>query len=373
MLSKKFFSLLTFALAVYLVPATTMAASVMRTGESVSVAADQVVEGDFYGLGDRVVVSGEVREDLLVAAGSVRINGRTGFDVAGLAGTVILDGFVGDDVRLVAGEVEVSGEVTGDLVVLAGSLKVLSTAKISGDLIFFGGEAVVEGEVGKSIYGSSANIRIDSKVGGDVDIKTDSLTLGDRTDITGMVKYTSVNELARSQNARVAGKVTKIDPIIPADTLLKDLAVSFLIMLFSALVWFLLFRGFLTRNVILANNHPLRSWLIGFGVIFLVPISIVVLLFSALGSLVGIILLFSYLTLIFVSISFSGVVIGSYLKLAFPNLFNEPVSLQSIVLGTVAAYLLILVPFIGAVLVLGVVVMTIGALATTTYRLLRGA
>src|SRR3989344_4713335 len=108
----------TLLVVILAIPSVALASSVMRTGEAVSVAADQAVEGDFYGLGNDVTVSGEVTDDLLV----------------------------------MAGEVTVAGEVQGDLVVLAGTLKVLSTAKISGDILFFGTDAEISGEVGKSIF-----------------------------------------------------------------------------------------------------------------------------------------------------------------------------------------------------------------------------
>src|SRR3989344_5008966 len=146
----------TLLVVILAIPSVALASSVMRTGEAVSVAADQAVEGDFYGLGNDVTVAGEVQ---------------------------------------------------GDLVVLAGTLKVLSTAKISGDILFFGTDAEISGEVGKSIFGTSERMRVEGVVSGDIDVKTGTLTLGERADITGMVKYASSNEIVRAQNARVAGQV----------------------------------------------------------------------------------------------------------------------------------------------------------------------
>src|SRR3989344_3639114 len=93
----------TLLVVILAIPSVALASSVMRTGEAVSVAADQAVEGDFYGLGNDVTVSGEVTDDLLVIAGKVKVNGKTGADLAALAGDVQIDGVIGGDARIVAG------------------------------------------------------------------------------------------------------------------------------------------------------------------------------------------------------------------------------------------------------------------------------
>ncbi|MEZ4195216.1 MAG: hypothetical protein R3B53_02350, partial [Candidatus Paceibacterota bacterium] len=49
------------------------AASTVRTGETISIAADQSVAGDFYGFGNSVAISGSVDDDLLLMAGTVNL------------------------------------------------------------------------------------------------------------------------------------------------------------------------------------------------------------------------------------------------------------------------------------------------------------
>jgi cytoskeletal protein CcmA (bactofilin family) len=346
-----------------------MASSVFRYSETVTVAAEQAVEGDLYGMADTVVVSGEVTEDLLSVAETITINGQVGADIAAAAGTISLDGIVGDDVRLVAGTVTVSGEVKGDLVVVARSLTVLSTAKVSGDILFFGTEADIAGQVGKSVYGTSESLRIDAVVGADVDIKTTQLTLGERADITGMVKYTSANELSRAQNARVAGKVVRNDPIVTDTATMRDVLVPLLVFLFAALVWYLLFSRLLERVVTQATVHPLRSMLTGFGLVFLTPIAVSILIMSTLGSLVGLTLLFLYFGVLIMSVTVSGVVAGAYvLKLASST---KGVSVPVVALGTVLTFLLLFVPVVGPIVLIGLILTTIGAFATHLYRTIR--
>jgi cytoskeletal protein CcmA (bactofilin family) len=350
------------------VPSVALAASVMRTGEGVSVAADQAVEGDFYGLGNNVTMSGEVTEDLLIIGGKVKVNGKTGSDLAVLAGDVQIDGLIGDDARIVAGEVTVAGEVLGDLVVLAGSLKVLSTAKISGDILFFGTDAVISGEVGKSIFGTSERIRIEGVVRGDIEVKTGSLTLGERADVTGMVKYTSANEIVRAQNARVAGQVIQNKPALEEATF-RDVLVPLLILLFAALVWYLLFGRLLQRVSTQVVVHPVRSMLIGFGLFFLIPIAVSILVASMLGLLLGLTLVFAYIALLFAAVTISGIVAGTYLfTLMTPK---HATGIPSVLFGTSVFFLLLYIPIIGPVLCIALVLTTMGALATHLYRTIR--
>lgn len=351
------------------VPLIASASSVMRTGDSINVAVDQAVEGDFYGVANTVIISGEVTEDLLLAAAKINHNGQTGGDLAVIAGSVHVSGVVGDDMRVVAGEVTVEGEVTGDLVVLSGTLNVLSTANISGDILFFGDSANISGNVGKSIYGASDSIRVDGVVGGDVDVKTLALTLGDRAEVAGLVKYTSVNELVRSPQARVAGKIVKNDPVAIDVPTMRDVVVPFLVLLFAALVWQFMFSKLLTKVVNQVADHTGRSFLIGLGIMLVVPMVAIILIVSALGSLLGVTLIFMYLALMLMATTLGGVVLGAYIY----KLFSRPVliSIPLVIMGTAVFFALPFIPFVGIVCFIAIHTITLGALATHIYRSLR--
>lgn len=356
-------------LSLLIVPSFANASSVMRTGESINVAVDQAVEGDFYGVANTVVISGEVTEDLLLAAGKINLNGQTGGDLAAITGSAHISGVVGDDMRVVAGEVTIEGEVTGDLVVLSGTLNVLSTASVSGDILFFGDSATISGNVGKSIYGVSESIRIDGVVGGDVDVKTLALTLGDRAEVSGMVKYISTNELVRSPQARVVGKIVKNDPVAVDVPTVKDILVPFLILLFAALVWQFMFNKLLSKVVNQGVGYPGRSFLIGLGIMFVVPVVSVILIASALGSLLGATLLFMYVVLILMSVTFGGVLLGAYI---YKLLSKSPVvNIPLVILGTATFFALLFVPFLGVVAFITLQLIALGALATHLYRSVR--
>ncbi len=350
-------------------PSMALASSVLRTGESVTITAQQSVEGDFYGLSNDVAISGEVTGDLLLVGTNITVNGNIGSDASLLGGGVAVEGVIGDDARIVAGEVTITGEVLGDLVVVAGSLKVLSTASVQGDIIFFGTSADIAGTVGKSIFGTSEKIRVDGAVGGDIDIKTTGLTLGEQADVTGVVKYMSAAEIVRAQNARVAGAVVKNDPVMADANEAKNILVPLLVVLFAALVWFLFFKRLLGNVVTHSVEHTLRSMLIGFGLFFLVPIAVGILVMSTLGSLLGITLFFAYFVLIFVTLTVLGITLGAYIAKLTTK--KATVSIPYIVLGTSVAVALSLVPLVGPIVLLATFLITLGAVSTHLYRLVR--
>ncbi len=350
-------------------PSVSLASSVLRSGDTVSVAINQAVEGDFYGAGNTVVVSGEVVEDVLAAAATLKINGQVGKDVLVAAGKVDVDGVVGEDLRVAAGEVVVAGEVKGDLVVVAGKLTVLSTASIAGDILFFGTEAEIAGKVGKSIYGTNEFLRVDGAVGGDVDVTTSLLTLGDQADVTGVVKYASARELVRAQNARVSGKIIQNDPVSIDELTARDVLIPLLMMLFAALVWYLLFPNLLARVVTQSTQHPTRSILIGFGLVFLTPIAVMILMVSTLGLLLGAALFFLYAGVLLMAMSVSAAVGGVYIFSLFKK--GVTVTLPRILIGGLVVYVAMYVPVIGPVLCLTLFLLTVGSLATHLFRIVR--
>jgi len=357
---------------IFLIPTTVWGASVMRSGEMVSITTDQVVEGDFYGFGNSVVISGQVNGDLLVAGGSLTMTGQVEEDLMILAGKVDLLGLVNDDARIIASEVVISGEIVDDLVVLARNLKILPTAKVGGDLIFFGNSAEIAGYVGGNINGRSDKIRIDAEVMGEVDVSTHSLVIGDKAKITNGIKYVSANEIIRSPNAQIEGGVVRSDPLSVSSNDIDPTRLVFIVLLitlFASLVWFLLFRGFIQRIVSHTRVNAVRNMLVGFAVLLTAPAVATILIASTLGMLLGVAILLIYLVLIVITFILMGPVLGYFISKLWAKSFD--LSIVSIVVGVFALYLSILVPIIGVIVFLGALFVTLGSVTINIYRFLR--
>lgn len=339
------------------------ARTVLRSGDSVSIAEDQIVEGDFYTAGSKISISGEIKEDIVSAGGETTINGTVGGDAFLTGGRVDVHGKIGDDLRILAGEVTIAEPVAGDIFVIGGSVNILSTATVAGDVIIFGGEAVIEGVVEGDVIGMMGTLRIDAPVKGDVDVTVEQLTLGDNAVIDGGVSYVSDVVLVQSLNATVAGDVMRSDTLVEEDgNGWNSLIVFALVFLFSVLVWYLVARKTLQSVVSRISDHSARSILIGFATLIFAPVAFSVLMVSVIGSVVGFIAFLIYLITLVLSVVGAAAVLGSLSLLIVKKKSVPTVNLVSLVLGVLIFCLLILVPVIGPLVITCSILLTFGAL-----------
>lgn len=368
--------------AFVIIPATAAAETVVRFGQDITISDDQVVEGDFYGAGDAVIVSGTTQGDVAAAAGSVTINGAVEGDVLLISGVSHLHASVTDDVRVLGGEVLIADSVGGDVFVVGGKLTVLPTAAIAGDVFFFGGESEINGAVTGSIQGTADAIRVNAQVGGDIDVTaTDLLTLGDRASIEGDVRYTSNHEILRSASAVIEGSLTQGSVSVAAITGAPSQAFTFLSVTFIALIILLLARTSLTNLLRdTYTNFGMRG-LLGLSFFFAAPAIILLFVFIAFGlslttaavSSAGYsalllpsgILFAGYVFALLLVTPISAIILGGLLAKIFTKKLE--ISLLSTLIGSALLSTISLVPVIGPILVLMVTMVVLGALVRALY------
>jgi hypothetical protein len=340
---------------------------VIRSGQTVGVEANQLLEGDFYGLGNTVTISGEATRDVYALGGTVMTNAPVNEDLVVVGGMVQVNGTVKDDARIVGGEVIIADRIEDDVVVIAGKLHILSTASIVGDLIFMGGEIVIDGPIEGTVYGTGGTIRIDSKVGGDVTVRSaESFTLGDAADIGGNIVYRSDRDIVRGQGAVVAGTLTKESPAGENDApVLKSLVLNLLIIVFSSLAVFFLAKSrvrTLVENIMTGYG---RLGLIGLGMMLAIPVVAVILMTSIIGLLIGVLLLFGYIVLMLLALISLPLLLGSLVQRAAK--MGNTITLITVLIGVLSVFLLPFVPFIGLFLLFAGLVVVMGAFGDELY------
>lgn len=344
--------------------------TVVRTGENVSVAEDKGVVGDFYAAASIVNISGTIEGDLVAAAGRTTVNGSVSGDVLVFGGSVDIHAPVSDDVRVLGGEVVIAEPVAGDVFVIGGTVSILSTASVGGDVLVYGGEVEILGPVAGNVLGSYGSLRIDTTVGGDVQVSTNDLALGDDTVITGSVVYESQNILQRSPNAIVEKNVVRNDVagVEGTSAPIKQYVIAVLMAAFATLIWYLFSKRSLTAITNKATVHSPRAALFGLVALIISPVVIVILFSSMLGSVVAVILLLAYLLTIVASLVAVPVVVGKIALVAL-NQPNGSVSLLMVAVGVLGSTLILLLPFVGPLLIILLFIVTVGAvidlLATT--------
>lgn len=346
----------------------THANTVVRSGDTVTLTENQSIEGSFYVVGGTVALSGKVTGDTTVIGGNVTIGGEVTDDLSILAGTVSLQSPVGEDVRIVAGQVTITEKVTGDLVVVAGKLTISSSAQIEGDILFYGGELVVEGAVRGKLLGSAESVRVDAELGKGLDMDVRSLTLGEQANITGDVSYASDNDLVRAPGAVVSGAVTKNALVTNAskDTSTRSVAIAFLISLFATLSFYLIFRRIMESFASAVRSGLIVKTAVGFVFVFMVPLVVIILLVSVLGALVGLVALGVFALTLILALPLVAVTTGSLLAKLIDK--KSVLTVPYLILGGVVVHLLLLVPVLGLLIVSGLYLATVGTLVDQLYR-----
>lgn len=356
-------------------PFYAQAETVVRTGQNIAIEAEQTVDGNYYvsvGPFSDTVMSGTIKGDMYALGGVVTVNGTIANDLTIVGGSTQIHGSVAGDVRVVAGEVTIADHVGGDLFVMGGVLNVLSTAKIDGDIIFYGGTATIAGTVNGSIVGTSEKIRIDARVHKNVDIKTAQLiTLGDTAVVDGYVTYASGNPIERGQNTIVKGELHKVDTFsakaVDESRFKPTSLIPAFIVLFTTLTVYLLFRKKLETLVLRTHSTTLKVSLLGFCALLFGPLLAVVMMLTGLGLLIGGMTLLLLLCIYILGYVLAGVIFGSYLAKSFTN--HPKVTLYWVLIGTLTLQVLLFIPILGVVTLMCFVIMAIGSLLFGIYSL----
>ncbi len=352
-------------------PVMASASTIVRTGDTVSVLADQRVEGNFYVLSNSLALSGPVNGDVVAASlGSMDINAPVAHDVLLLGGSIGINASVTEDLRVVGGDVTIADSVGGSVLVIGGKVKILSTATIGGDVLVLAGEAVIEGTVKGQLLGRAEVVRVDGAVTG-IDMDVANITLGDRAVIAENVVYTSQNDLVRAPGAVVEGEVTKASAPAEEGFDYRDSAMMFLVSLFASLSLFLLGRRLVVRYARVATVNVAKSALVGFSVLVTVPIAISILMVSVLGLFLGLIGFALFALIIFLALPLLNIVAGGLIARTFTN--TTEVNALYVTLGALVVQAMLFVPVVGAVILILLFLVVIGGLGLSIYNLVRRA
>ncbi len=365
--------IVTIAVLLVSLPVFVQAGPIIRSGETISIDATQVLQGDFYGLASTISISGSAENDLYVAGGTVTINAPVAHDLSVIGGVVQIHGEVGDDLRVIGGEVVIAEDVLGDVAVLGGTVTILSTAVVHGDVLVLAGDVHIAGDVKGTVHGTSDTARIDALVGGDISYSAKySLVLGNKAKVGGNINYDSPIDLVRAQDAQVAGDIYKKNlPVENSAPFSKWYVLQGCMLLFVALSFYLIGAKYV-QPVVEHMFHSMGiSGLIGLGAFFIIPFVSGVLLVSIVGSLLAIFLFIFYLLTLITALVLAGMFLGYAL---YRIVFKKPeLSFMNVVVGVVVLLIFGLVPVIGGLVIIASTLVALGGIYRALYQKLRSA
>ena len=200
-----------------------------RSGKTVTIAADEIVDDDLYIFAQTIVVEGAIGGDLVAFGQHVTVNGTIDGDLTVAAQQIEIGGEVVDDARI-SGQVMTlkSGAEIGDDLVAGGfSMECVEGSRIGGEVNFGGYQAMLAGHIDGNLSAAMANCRLNGMIGGDVEVIVDGdsdpwhsvwgaptyptlpggLTVTDSAEIAGNLTYKSSREATINPNASIAGEV----------------------------------------------------------------------------------------------------------------------------------------------------------------------
>lgn len=360
--------LLTAVMTVVALPLLTFGAE-FRSGDQPSIGKSEKITNDVYMAGGSVTSMGNVDGDLFVAGGSVLVSGNVKADLFAGGGNINILSDVGDDVRVGGGTIIIMGKVGGDLFIGGGQVTVGGEG-IKGDVVIGAGTVRIDAPIGGKLYVGGGTVYINASIEGDVLIEADKLTLGSSAVITGNLTYKATEELKKEEGANVKGKINFTPRAIKSASANAFGAFftifilwRFLTLLVCSLIVGLVFKKWSREIVSLASNKTLTELGKGVLVMLAMPIVSILLFFTLVGVPFGFFGLLGFVIMMMLSWIVSPIVLGSVANKYLIKKDLE-VTWKTILLGVLITTLLGFIPFIGWLVKVLLMFVTLGSIVT---------
>lgn len=336
--------------------------AVGENDDSVTLAADQTVDGSWYAAGSRIDLKGTVNGDVYCGGQMVTISGHVNGDLlcAGqqltLAGGAIIEGsarLAGQNVKL-----EDGAAVKGSASIFGQAVTIDEGAVIERDLNGVSQALTMDGSVGRDIVFGLSRLSLNGRIGRDADIAADTLDVSDTAVIGGSLNYTAPTEQS-VPNGVVEGEIAwheaKTDDTSVRDVGARFRAIGALSMIAFVVVIALLLPRFISATAE-ANRHQFGRILIAgmaaFGLLLILPIIGVLLLVSIIGILLAPLVFVVWLLLIMMLLPLFSYYIGRLLlgetirNIVLVSLFGAVVTLIALnlpVIGVLVGLAILLI------------------------------
>ena len=345
----------------------------LRSGDTVTVAIGEVVDGDLYVAGGDIIIDGTINGDIFGVGQSLTVNGIVNGGVSFAGQTLTVTGEITGGARLAGTDINVNGNIDGDLLVGGANVNVTSKARIGGDFLFGASTVRINGPVEGYIKGGGSEVIVTNRVEGDIELGVDRLTVTSTANLRGNLTYTSENEADIQSGAQIGGttthKVPEVrEPVVPTLGIWGKV-IAFLMTLLAGIVIILIAPR---RAEAVAASVRQKPWLsLGWGaiILFATPIAAIVTFVTVVGVPVGLIGLAIYGVAIYLSQIAVGLFIGYWIIGYFSKAESRGILVGALALGFAILTLLKLIPYVGFPLWLATVLFGVGAMALSQKTL----
>jgi cytoskeletal protein CcmA (bactofilin family) len=365
--------LMAVALAVWAGPA---GATVFRTGGSVTIGAEEVINDDLIVAAQNVVVEGTVRGDLMAAANAVRVPGRVDGSVVALAQTVSVPGSVGGSVRAATQNVTLSGQVARNTALASQVASIEPTARVGRDLHAAAQTVNLDGSVGGQAALAATTARVAGQVGRNLRFEGRNLSLASNSRVGGDLVVRANTRPQIASGAVIAGEVQRLPVEQARRGRPRGVGIGFGLTgnLLTAMALFVvgaiglaLAPRFLRTAAGMLGERPGWSVLWGFLLLIVVPIAAFLVSLTVLGIPLGLLAG----ALWFFAVLFSAIPVALFLGRWLTAWLRrgEPLNpYANLAIGLFVLAVLGSIPFLGGLVRFAVVLFGVGVFALAAYQ-----
>ena len=328
--------------------------------------------------GESAVIDGDVNGDLIFGGRKLLVRGNVKGDL--VAGTQIteIEGTVGGNVVAFSQWISITGKVAGNVYGWSQQFRETAAGKIDGNVLSFGADCDLAGEVVRDVWAFTGKANISGKVGNDVNVRGDVLTVSSRATIGGDLdaRLHHVDRSLVEKGATIAGKQSiQQEERGSGDTSRYTHGRFYfwqLIQLLAALLMgtlLLILCPDFYRGAVDAVGFTwlpvLRSLGLGFAILIALPVAIALISITLIGIPLGVLGLMIYVFGLYFSKIFLGAMVGQGLLQRNPQ--NRQDALLALFAGLVFFFFSVNLPYaIGSVVHFLVLCIGLGAFG---YRL----
>lgn len=328
-----------------------------------------VVNNDYFAYGRSVEISGTINGDVYVFGGQVFFDGTVNGDIIAAAGSIEISGTVSQDVRILAGQASISGKIGRNLTGVTATIELSPSAIIGNNAVIVSGNADLESTIRRNARLYASSVRISDHISGNVDAYVGQMRITSKANIGGKLEYWSNNNALIDPNARIAQGVThhpsffyklfhgKLSTILKISSKLATLLMNFFYSFVIGLIMMRYFRKRIDRTIDALNHKPFQSLVAGIVLIFLLPITFLVLIITILGVPFALALL-SITVVTFYTAKILSIIWATKLALYHFD-FQKHMRLY-FAFGLIIYFILTTIPYFGTVLSLAALLLGLG-------------
>lgn len=306
--------------------------------------------GNTFGAGDDLQINQNTQGDLVLAGSKIGANGNIGDDFLGAGGEIIVNGDVSGNIIAAGGSIRVNGNVGGDVAALGGQVILSRGSVVEGDILLGGGEVTLDGTVNGNGEVSTGTLKTGDnfKLKGNLSLQADNYPTNLNDKVGGNLNITQVN--ATEEQYESVSKGFSIFSFIWR--LLASLAIG--------LVLIYLFPDFVGGLVELVKDSPLKTGLLGFLTLVLLPILSIILLFTFIGWSLSILLILLFVLSLLIATVPVKLLAG---KIIYNKILKkEAGKMMYYIFGAVLFAILYEIPFLGGLIRFVALIIGLGAI-----------